>query len=138
MDEWHQRAGLVPQTRPTYGQTRNPVTPSGREFRAKFFSWKNRRLVRCESVLIFDTLFLTEFAPGIHLFEEQPITVKYRLGWRKRRYAPNFGVELRNGRRWFIEVKRSENLAKPPNAEQFDEFSKWFASKGGGLLDLTE
>ncbi|MEX3669392.1 TnsA endonuclease N-terminal domain-containing protein [Paraburkholderia phenoliruptrix] len=138
MNERHKRAGLSPKPQPSYHQTRNPVTPSGRGFRAKFFSPKNRRLVRCESLLEFDALFLMEFARGIRLFEEQPITVEYRLGGRKRTYTPDFSAEWADGRRWFVEVKPSDRLAEPPNAEKFDALTQWFASRGEFFLVLTE
>ncbi|MFM0428440.1 TnsA endonuclease N-terminal domain-containing protein [Paraburkholderia aspalathi] len=138
MDERHKRAGLNPKPRPAYHQTRNPVTPSGRGFRAKFFSRKNRRLVRCESLLEFDALFLVEFARGIRRFEEQPITVEYRLGGRKRTYTPDFSVEWGDGRRWFLEIKPSEKLAEPSNAEKFDALTQWFTSRGEHFLVLTE
>jgi len=138
MDERHKRAGLPPKPRPAYHQTRNPVTPSGRGFRAKFFSRKNRRLVRCESLLEFDALFLMEFARGIRRFEEQPVTVEYWLGGRKRTYTPDFGVEWGDGRRWLLEIKPSDKLAEPSNAEKFDTLTQWFASRGERFLVLTE
>lgn len=138
MDERHKRAGQSFKPRPAYHQTRNPVTPSGRGFRAKFFSRKNRRLVRCESLLEFDALFLMEFARGIRRFEEQPITVEYRLGGRKRIYTPDFSAEWEDGRRWFLEIKPSEKLAEPSNAEKFDALTQWFGSRGECLLVLTE
>lgn len=138
MDERHKRAGRAPIPRPAYHQTRNPVTPSGRGFRAKFFSRKNRRLVRCESLLEFDALFLMEFARGIRRFEEQPITVEYLLGVRKRIYTPDFSAEWGDGRRWFLEIKPSEKLVEPFNAEKFDTLTQWFASRGERFVVLTE
>lgn len=138
MDERHKLAGLAPKRRPAYHQTRNPVTPSGRGFRAKFFSRKNRRLVRCESLLEFDALFLMEFARGIQRFEEQPVTVEYSLSGRKRKYTPDFSAEWADGQRWFVEIKPSEKLAEPRNAEKFDALARWFASRGDHFLVLTE
>ncbi|MCO1348077.1 TnsA endonuclease N-terminal domain-containing protein (plasmid) [Burkholderia vietnamiensis] len=138
MDERDRDAGLKPKLRPAYHQTRNPVTPSGRGFRAKFFSRKNRRLVRCESLLEFDALFLMEFARGIRSFEEQPVTIEYQLRHRKHRYTPDFGAEWEDGSRWFVEVKPSEKLSEPRNLEKFDILEEWFASRGDRLVVLTE
>lgn len=126
------------RTRPAYHQTRNPVTPSGRGFRAKFFSRKNRRLVRCESLLEFDALFLFEFARGVRTFEEQPVTIEYSLNGRSRRYTPDFGVDWADGRRWFVEVKPSEKLAEMQTAEKFEALRLWFSSRGHRLVVLSE
>lgn len=117
---------------------RNPVTPSGRGFRAKFFSPKNNRLVRCESLLEFDCLHLFEFARGVVRFIEQPKTIRYRLGARSRSYTPDFAVDWSDGRRWLIEVKPAETLAEPPNQEKFDRLSDVFKSQGDTFLILTD
>jgi hypothetical protein len=126
------------KTHPAYRQTRNPVTPSGRGFRAKFFSRKNRRLVRCESLLEFDALFLFEFARGVRRFEEQPVTIEYSLNGRLHRYTPDFGVDWADGRRWFVEVKPSEKLAEPQSAEKFEALRRSFSSQDQHLVVLSE
>jgi hypothetical protein len=89
-------------------------------------------------LLEFDALFIMEFARGIRRFEEQPISVEYPLNGRIRRYTPDFGIEWKDGRRWFVEVKPSEKLAEPRTAEKFDALARWFSSKGDHLLVLTE
>lgn len=127
-----------PRTRPAYHRTRNPVTPSGRGFRAKYFSRKNRRMVRCESLLEFDALFLFEFARGVRTFEEQPVSIEYSLNGRSRRYTPDFGVDWADGRRWFVEVKPSEKLAETQTAEKFKALKLWFGTRGHSLVVLSE
>lgn len=117
---------------------RNPVTPSGRGFRAKFFSPKNNRLVRCESLLEFDCLHLFEFARGVVRFIEQPKTIRYRLGTGSRTYTPDFAVDWSDGRRWLIEVKPAETLAEPRNQEKFDRLSEVFKNQGEQFLVLTD
>ncbi|MEN8502094.1 TnsA endonuclease N-terminal domain-containing protein [Paraburkholderia sp. SIMBA_050] len=138
MHETHESDTPHRQTRPAYHQTRNPVTPSGRGFRAKFFSRKNRRLVRCESLLEFDALFLFEFARGVRTFEEQPVTIEYSLNGRSRRYTPDFGVDWADGRRWFVEVKPAEKLAESQTIEKFDALEQWFSSRGHSFVVLSE
>ncbi|CAJ2783737.1 TnsA endonuclease N terminal [Burkholderia pseudomallei] len=117
---------------------RNPVTPSGRGFRAKFFSAKNNRLIRCESLLEFDCLHLFEFARGVEGFVEQPKTIRYRLGSQSRTYTPDFAIDWTDGRRWFIEVKPAEVLAEPRNQEKFDRLSDVFRSHGDKFVVLTD
>lgn len=117
---------------------RNPVTPSGRGFRAKFFSAKNNRLIRCESLLEFDCLHLFEFAQGVGGFLEQPRTFRYRLGSQSRTYTPDFAVDWIDGQRWFIEVKPAEVLAEPRNQEKFGRLSDVFQSHGNKFVVLTD
>ncbi|CAE6861175.1 hypothetical protein R69746_07824 [Paraburkholderia aspalathi] len=117
---------------------RNPVTPSGMGFRAKFFSPKNKRLVRCESLLEFDCLHLFEFARGVVSFVEQPMTVHYRLGGVTRSYTPDFAVDWQDGRRYFVEVKPAERLAELQNEEKFGRLAAVFAAHGDQLVLLSE
>ncbi|RKT25625.1 TnsA endonuclease-like protein [Paraburkholderia sp. RAU2J] len=117
---------------------RNPVTPTGRGFRAKFFSPKNNRLVRCESLLEFDCLHLFEFARGVVRFVEQPKTIRYRVGAASRTYTPDFAVDWSDGRRWLIEVKPADVLAEQRNQEKFDRLSEVFKSQGEQFLLLTD
>lgn len=126
------------RTKPAYHQTRNPVTPSGRGFRAKFYSRKNQRMVRCESLLEFHALFLFEFARGVRTYEEQPVTIEYSLNGRPRRYTPDFGVDWTDGRRWLVEVKPSKNLAEMRTAEKFEALRLQFSSRGQRLVVLSE
>lgn len=117
---------------------RNPVTPSGRGFRAKFFSPKNARLVRCESLLEFDCLHLFEFARDITTFVEQPMTIRYQLGRAWRRYTPDFSVSWVGGRRWLVEVKPAGCLAEEQQQEKFARLSEVFAAQGDQLMLLTD
>lgn len=128
----------TPPSLPSRNPARNPVTPSGRGFRAKFFSPKNNRLVRCESLLEFDCLHLFEFARGVVQFIEQPKTIRYRLGTGSRTYTPDFAVDWSDGRRWLIEVKPADVLAEPRNQEKFDRLSEVFKSQGEQFLVLTD
>ena len=95
-------------------------------------------MVRCESLLEFDALFLFEFARGVRAFEEQPISIEYSLNGRSRRYTPDFGVSWADGRRWFVEVKPSEKLAETQTAEKFKTLKLWFRSRGHTLVVLSE
>lgn len=117
---------------------RNPVKPSGRGFRAKFFSPKNRRHLRCESLLEFDCLHLFEFARGVRHFVEQPMTIRYRIASASRIYTPDFLVDWHDGERWFVEVKPEEGFATPKNQEKFNRLSDVFAMQGDRLVLLTE
>ncbi|MGO4328765.1 TnsA endonuclease N-terminal domain-containing protein [Cupriavidus sp. M-11] len=121
-----------------YHDTRNPVRPSGRGFRAKFASSKMRRMVRCESLLEMNCLYLAEFARSIATFDEQPVSISYRLNGRSRRYTPDFKFYWEDGREWYIEVKPAERLHTIENQERFAEIALHFERWGARFVVLTE
>lgn len=128
---------LYPQSLPFHG-TRNPVTHSGRGFRAKFASHKNRRVVRCESLLEMHFLYLAEFARNVVSFDEQPVSIAYRLNGRQRRYTPDFGFRWHDGRQWYVEVKPHELLALEKNREKFDAIGEHFRREGDTFITISE
>lgn len=128
---------LYPASLPFHG-TRNPVTHSGQGFRAKFASRKNRRMVRCESLLEMDFLYLAEFARNVVSFNEQPITISYRLNGRKRRYTPDFCMRWRDGSKWYVEVKPYELLMLEKNQEKFNAVGEYFRRRGHTFITMSE
>jgi hypothetical protein len=128
---------LYPKSLPFHG-TRNPVTHSGRGFRAKFGSRKNRRMVRCESLLEMHFLYLAEFARNVVSFDEQPVSIAYRLNGRQRRYTPDFGLRWRDGRQWYVEVKPHELLALDKNQEKFEAIGEHFRREGDTFITISE
>lgn len=128
---------LYPRSLPFHG-TRNPVTNSGQGFRAKFASCKNRRMVRCESLLEMHFLYLAEFARNVVSFDEQPLTVSYRLNGWLRRYTPDFVLRWRDGSQWFVEVKPAELLSLPRNQEKFACVAEHFRRGGDTFITMSE
>ncbi len=121
-----------------YHDTRNPVTPSGRGFRAKFASRKNRRMVRCESLLEKNFLYLAEFARSVISFDEQPTSIKYRLNGKRQRYTPDFALRWQDGSHWYVEVKPSKLLGLERNLEKFDAVGEHFKRQGDFFLTISE
>lgn len=128
---------LFPSQLP-YHSTRNPVRPSGRGFRGKFASRKMGRMVRCESLLEMNCLYLAEFARTITAFDEQPVSISYLISGRRRRYTPDFMFLWQDGREWFVEVKPAEKLTTPENNERFAAIASHFESAGARFVALTE
>lgn len=128
---------LYPKSLPFHG-TRNPVTHSGQGFRAKFASRKNRRMVRCESLLEMHFLYLAEFARNVVSFDEQPVRIAYRLNGRMRRYTPDFVLRWRDGSQWFVEVKPAELLSLPKNQEKFLTVAEHFRRDGDAFITMSE
>jgi hypothetical protein len=102
-----------PRGRPAVTPTRNPVSHTGRQFRGKFFSEKNQRHVKCESLLEMRTLRYFEIETEVCSYSEQPIQLTIRLNGRRRRYTPDFLVTWRNDKPWLVEVKPSELVETP-------------------------
>lgn len=126
-----------PKALPYHG-TRNPVTHSGRGFRAKFASRKNRRMVRCESLLEKNFLYLAEFARNVVSFDEQPTSIKYRLNGKRVRYTPDFVLRWRDGSHWYVEVKPSELLNSDRNLEKFEAVGEHFRRQGDFFFTISE
>lgn len=126
-----------PKTLP-YHDTRNPVIPSGRGFRAKFASRKNRRMVRCESLLEKNFLYLAEFARNVVSFDEQPTSISYRLNGKALRYTPDFVLRWRDGSHWYVEVKPSGLLNLGRNLEKFDAVGEHFRRQGDFFFTISE
>ncbi|EKZ98156.1 TnsA endonuclease [Cupriavidus sp. HMR-1] len=96
------------------------------------------RMVRCESLLEMTCLYLAEFARTITSFDEQPLSISYMTGGRRRRYTPDFRFVWEDGREWFVEVKPAEKLATPENSERFAAIAGYFETTGACFVALTE
>lgn len=121
-----------------FHSTRNPVRHTGRGFRAKFCSQKNRRMIRCESLLEMGFLHLAEFAKNVVTFEEQPVNISYRLHNRTRRYTPDFKMQWANGENWYVEVKPSTKLETEESQSKFAAIKDYFAAQGDTFITITE
>jgi hypothetical protein len=97
-----------PRGRPAVTPTRNPVSHTGRQFRGKFFSEKNQRHVKCESLLEMRVLRFFEAEDGVKSYSEQPCQLSIRINGRRRRYTPDLLVTWRDDKPWLVEVKPSE------------------------------
>jgi len=83
-------------------------------------------------------LHLAEFARTIAAFDEQPVSISYLVGGRRRRYTPDFRFLWQDGREWFVEVKPAEKLATSENNERFAAIASYFEKAGARFVALTE
>ncbi|MCA3182386.1 MAG: TnsA endonuclease N-terminal domain-containing protein [Cupriavidus sp.] len=83
-------------------------------------------------------LYLAEFARTITSFDEQPLSISYVTGRRRRRYTPDFRFAWADGQEWFVEVKPAGKLATPENIERFAAIASYFESTGARFVALTE
>jgi hypothetical protein len=115
---------------PLFDPVRNPIDRSGMCFRVKFFSQKNARLVRCESLLEAKVLRLLEFARDVVSYSEQPPKLRIRLSGRSRNYTPDFAVRWRDGAVWILEVKPIDIAVREEMQERFAVARAAAASQG--------
>lgn len=118
---------------------RKVVTRSGKRFRGKFPSKKNRRLVEWESLLERDALMLLEYHPAVLRFQEQPsVEIYYDGGNCPHRYVPDLRVEFWDGRELVIEVKPSAHVASKEVGEKLGAIAKRMEELGRSFRVLTE
>lgn len=118
--------------------TRKVVTRSGRGIRGYFPSRKMRCMVPWESLLERDAILLLEFSPGVQSYQAQPEIILYPHGDEIRRYFPDFEISTGSGINVQIEVKTSEQLAKPKMAEKYRTIATHYQSAGRQFRILTD
>jgi hypothetical protein len=123
------------------GPTRDPIRAVGRpNFRTKFNSLLNGRLLHCESLLEHQALKLFEVAPGVERFTEQPEPLTIRMGrpTRSRRYTPDILVTWKNSAPWLVEVKPSALARTPLWREKIKAAALAAAARGFHFVVITE
>ncbi len=118
---------------------RKVVTRSGKRFRGKFPSKKNRCIVEWESLLERDAIRWFEYHPEVANFAAQPRIVHYYdLDARPHRYYPDFSVELNSGETFDVEVKPHAKLLNPNVASKLACVATRYLELGIRLRILTE
>lgn len=87
------------------------ITKSGRKVVGKFPSIKTGRMIKWESQLERDYLYLVEFDPDVISCYEQPFKVEYfnELDRKIHQYTPDFLLTRRNNKIEVLEVKDEKN-----------------------------
>jgi hypothetical protein len=107
---WNGRwRGLTPEG-DAHRRARNVITPTGGNFRGKFPSRKNGRMVHHEGMLELDAIYLFECSPRIIQYREQPETIRYPDEAKLRQYTPDFELVLATGEQIYVEVKPVSSL----------------------------
>jgi hypothetical protein len=84
----------------------------------KFPSLKMGRMVKWESQIERDFLYLLEFDPDVLIFHEQPVEISFAYKTKTGKYYPDFYVE-RHSSKELVEVKPSSKLRDPENKIKF-------------------
>lgn len=75
-------------------------------------------IIKWESKLERDFLYLLEFDPEVLIYREQPMRILYNFEGKIRRYTPDFLV-VRKHKKQIIEVKPKDKVFRKNNARRF-------------------
>jgi hypothetical protein len=103
----------------------------------RYPSLKLGRMVRYESLIERDLIYVLDFDPAISWFEEQPLTLKYRTAGQTRRYTPDFQV-CQAGQMRLVECKPQTRVARPENQRKFAVARAWCEAQGWRFEVITE
>lgn len=120
-----------------YSRARRVITrgPTGNV--GKFPSMKMGRSIHWESKLERDRFRQLEFERDVISYREQPFSVSFRLGGKRRTYTPDIEVTRVNG--VFIEeVKPEEKLSCPELQARLAALTEVFESQGMQFRVVTE
>lgn len=79
-------------------------------FRGKFPSRKNKSSIHWESLLERDYIKVLEYDNQVEKYTSQPVEIEYKYKGKKRRYYPDFLVNLTTGEDFLVEVKPRSKL----------------------------
>lgn len=100
-------------------------------FRGKFPSNKNRKMIYWESLLERDYVRTLEFDKEVVMFDSQPLEIEYLHYGKKRSYFPDFLVTMRTEKVYLVEVKPEdkvedeENKLKAEVGKMYSEEQDW-------------
>lgn len=112
------------------------VSNKGGSAIGRFPSLKLGRMVDFESMIERDYLYLLDFEPDVEWFEEQPLTIGYRLDGQDLRYTPDFHVA--RGGNLLVECKPAALVAAPENQPKFRAARAWCAERSWTFLVVTD
>jgi len=115
---------------------RKITNAGGRKLVSKFPSIKMGRVIRCESPLERDYVYLLEHGKA-KFYEEQPLRIWYYLDGKKRRYTPDFLVE-RNNKKQIVEVKPVKVVVKAEYQALFHIISQVCRQEGYEFVVVTD
>ncbi|WP_177187881.1 TnsA endonuclease N-terminal domain-containing protein [Formivibrio citricus] len=95
-------------------------------------------MVAWESLLEKDALLLLELSPGVVSYREQPTVIQYSDGIQVREYYPDFELVLADGSIVHLEVKPSEELAKPKIRSKYEQIAAHYRARQFTFRIITE
>jgi len=115
---------------------RKITNTGGMKLVSKFPSVKLGRIVRCESPLERDYVYLLEYSKA-QFYEEQPLRIRYYLDGERRRYTPDFLVKT-DDKKLIVEVKPEHAVLKDEYQTLFGIVSQICRQEGYVFVVVTE
>ena len=115
---------------------RKITNAGGRKLVSKFPSIKLGRIVRCESPLERDYVYLLEHGRA-RFYEEQPLHIRYYLDGKRRRYTPAFLAE-KDDKKQIVEVKPEDEIGKDKYQILFHIISQICRQEGYEFIVVTD
>src|SRR5919206_3283789 len=103
---------------------------------SKFPSIKLKRVVKCESPLERDYVYLLEFGRA-NFYEEQPLRIRYYMDGDKRHYTPDFLVEM-GDKKLIVEVKPAVKIVEEEYQTLFRIVSQICRQEGYDFVVVTD
>jgi hypothetical protein len=113
------------------------VSSRGRNIIGRFPSLKMKRMISFESLIERDYIYLLDYEADVDMFEEQPLTIKYRHEGKKRSYTPDFHV-LQSGQHLLVECKPQKLVNQPDNQYKFAAAKQWCTTQGWEFQVVTD
>lgn len=105
----------------------------------QFPSLKVGSMVRFESRLEMDCLYLLDYDPLVVSFETQPLAIAYRDDKRARQYIPDVLVRFHNAAApLLLECKPADQIETPENQRKFAAARTWCAGNALRFAVVTE
>lgn len=95
------------------------------------------RIIRWESLIERDAIYLLEYDRAVKSYEEQPNPIFYVLDGKRHRYTPDFRVE-RNGQYQIVEVKPAKQVVTGKYDDLFREVAWECQSMGCQFVLATD
>ena len=107
-------------------------------YTGQFPSLKMKRMIRFESGLEKDFIYLLEFDELVKKYEEQPLRIEYQINKKKHTYTPDFQAKI-GEENWLYECKPKRFSKTPSNLEKFGVAEKWCSEQNGwGFQVVTD
>jgi hypothetical protein len=103
----------------------------------KFPSIKMGRVIKWETLIERDEIYLLEYDREVTAYEEQPERIHYVLDGKKHHYTPDFKVE-RSGKIQIVEVKRKKEVDKGKYTSLFREIKGQCRQNGRKFVVATD
>ncbi len=93
-------------------------------------------MISFESGVEKDFIYLLDFDKEVTFFEEQPLSIEYRVEYKNHKYTPDF-LGIINDENWLFECKPLKYVNSPKNTFKFKLAENWCTEQGWKFKVIT-